>query len=291
MSETAFLSAVADFLAGAGLAPAPALLGPAEPAGAGELPAVVLSLEDLDRPRSGLGERTTLITGGALRRQIAIDLADPVLPGHPEVDLLDGARTGLTLHHGGLVRADGSEGPLGPADLTVTVDGGARTVIPAGPPDADEVRADPAEGRLLFGSALPPAGTVAVAYFLGQWEQRVSRLAGTLRVDVCAADAGDVATLSGAVLDALTGPSARTALAVLLGLSVREVGSIGLAELPAPGQGGPPGGSRRYRVRTQRLAFTWERIVDEAESSGGVIARVQVDSDVDGAGAEEMIIA
>ena len=100
--------------------------------------------------------------------------------------LLNDARTILTLPHGGLVRQDGSTGPLTAADLSVTVGGTNRPVV-TGPPAGDEVRADPQVGQLTFATPLPGTGTVEALYLLGQWEQRLARLAGTLRVDVCRA--------------------------------------------------------------------------------------------------------
>jgi hypothetical protein len=56
VAENAFLAAVAAFLQGrSDLAPAAAGIGVAEPAAAAELPAVVLSLEEIRRGRDGLG--------------------------------------------------------------------------------------------------------------------------------------------------------------------------------------------------------------------------------------------
>ena len=62
-AETAFLDALASRLSAAGLQPAPALVGSALPVALAELPALVLSLDDLRRQGAGLGERASLVIG------------------------------------------------------------------------------------------------------------------------------------------------------------------------------------------------------------------------------------
>jgi len=262
VAENEFLQAVATYLGGAGLAPAPASIGIAEAAGPNELPAIVLSLEATARTGNGLGQRAALITDGALPWQASIDLANPVLPEEPTFSLLNAARTVLTLPHGGLVRQDGSPGPLTAADLTVTVAGVARPVV-AGPPVNDQVSADPLVGQLTFATTLPPAGVVLVSYVLGQWEQRLTRIAGTLRVDTCAAAAADAGTLGGRVVDALLAPAARAGIRRLLSIALTALSSVGAVEQPV--------GLRR---RNARFAFTFEHELNRPESSGGLILRV-----------------
>lgn len=253
MAERAFLAAVRAHLSGAGLVPAPALVGPAEPETADELPALVLSLDAAERPGSGLGEHTSLVVG-ALRWQAAVDLADPVLPGDPATRLLDPARRTLILPHGGLVRADGTEGPLGPGDLAVTVNGNTRSFT-----------SDPASGTLTFAAALPATGTVAASYFVGQWERRVERLAGVLRVDACAATGAEAAALSDAALDALAGERVRQGVRRLLSFGVAGVSSIGAAEQDT-----------KLRRRTLRFSFVFEHEIDRPDSSGGVIRSIPI---------------
>jgi hypothetical protein len=267
--ESAFLASVASFLSGLPLSPAPKSVSVVEPAATGELPAVVLSLEQSARPRIGLGERGEVITGGALPWTSRIDLANPRLPEDPSFSLLSEDRTRLTLPHGGLVRANGGVGALGPADLTVTVDGAPRTVV-AGPPGPGEVSADPTVGLLTFEAALPGTGLVEVSYFLGQWERRVERLTGVLRVDTCAGAAAAAVELSDAVVEALLGPGARSAVARLISLQLRSLGSVGVPEEAAP----------QARRRVARLGFEFERDVDRPESSGGVIRQIPVVANV-----------
>src|SRR5436305_2481038 len=266
IAENDLLAAVAAWLAAAGLAPAPALLGVAEPAAGSELPAIVLALESLTRSGNGVGERGALVSG-ALPWQATIDLANPLLqtsPEEPGLRLLDPARPALPLPHGGLVKRDGSAGPLDGDDLTVKAGGVDRPVV-AAPPAGLGVSADREVGRLTFATPLPAAGSVEATYFLGQWEQRLTRLAGTLRVDVCAAQAGDAAALSTAVVTALLDPGARGAIRRLLALSVTALGSVGAPEA-----------SFNLRRRTARFAFAYEQEINRPESSGGVIAAIPV---------------
>ena len=253
MAERAFLSAVQAHLAGAGLAPAPALVGPAEPEKAGDLPALVISLEAAERAGSGVGERVAPVTG-ALRWQATVDLANPVLPDDPSTVLLDAARKTLVLPHGGLVRADGTEGPPGPGDLVVTVNGNSRVFT-----------ADPATGTLVFATALPATGKVAAQYFVGRWERRVERLSGVLRVDACGKTGAEAAALSDAVLDALAGERVRRGVQRLLSFSVAAVSSIGAAEQQT-----------KLRRRVLRFSFVFERSVDRPDSSGGVIRSIPI---------------
>jgi hypothetical protein len=267
MVEDAFLQATASLLSGTALSPVPLLVGISEPQTPEELPTVVLSLEDCQRFGQGLGKRSVLVTDGALAVQASIDLAHPVLPEDPSFTLLDPSRTVLVLPHSGQVRADGGPGPLGPADLTVSVAGVARTVVTGIPSAADEVSLSPLDGRLRFGAALPASGETRATYFLGQWEQCTERISGVLRVDVCAAAPADVASLGASVLGALMSPAATASLRRLLSLSVRSLSSVG----------GKETGTDLHR-RTIRLAFVYEREINRPESSGGVITRIPIET-------------
>src|SRR5260370_34434636 len=121
MAETAFLTAVQGYLQSSLQNPAPALIGVAEPETVGQLPAVVLSLESTERAANGLGERSTLITEGALLWTVTIDLANPVLPEDPTFRLLDNARLRLILPPGGQAPQDATTGPPAPGRLSATV--------------------------------------------------------------------------------------------------------------------------------------------------------------------------
>ena len=263
-AETAFLDALASRLAAAGLLPAPALVGGALPVAAAELPALVLSLDDLRRQGAGLGERASLITG-ALPVAARIDLANPVLPEEPSFNLLSADRLSLVLPHGGWVKDDGSDGLLSPADLQVSVDGAPRTVVNAAPL-ANQVRPDAATGTLLFGAPLPPAGLVLATYRVGQWERRVQPIAGVLHIDVRAVSSVDVAALSSGLLDALDTDAGRPS-----GLRKLAPLSLGAVALADPAQAGARG-------RALRFSFEYEHIIDRPDSSGGVIRRVPITS-------------
>ncbi|MBL8481482.1 MAG: hypothetical protein JNJ60_04760 [Rhodocyclaceae bacterium] len=264
-AESAFLAAVADLLANhTQLVPAPASIGPAEPAQNTDLPAVVLSLEQVARLGAGLGERSALITDGALPVRATIDLANPVLPGEPGFVLLSADRRTLILPHGGLRQADGGEGPLGPADLSVSVAGAAQTVVNA-PPGAGQVRADALIGQLLFGAPLPATGNVVANYVLGQWERRVTEIAGTLCVVVRDAGADSVASLSDGVLDALMA-APRNSLPGLRKIALSDLSSISVRDTALANS----------RARTARFSFDFEHELNMPESSGGVIARIPI---------------
>lgn len=263
MAENAFLAALGAYLTAAALIPKPKAIGIAEP-DATSLPAVVLSLEQTERAGNGLGERATLVTDSALPWQVSIALDNPVLPEEPSFRLLDNTRTVLILPHGGLVQHDGSEGPLTGNDLTVKVDGTSRPVVASSPTGA-QVSADPVIGQLMFGSPLPATGSVDVTYFLGQWEQRLARISGTLRVDTCSANVADTSALSAAVVDALLHPTAKTDVRRLLAIGLTALSSVGMPEAPVA-----------LRRRTARFSFVFEQEINQPESSGGIIRRVPI---------------
>jgi hypothetical protein len=262
LAETEFIASVESFLATLALTPAPAI-GVAEPADPSALPAVVISLEETGAVHPGVGERTSLITG-ALRWTVTIDLANPVLADPPPpFDLLDPTRTQLTLPHGGQVRADGTTGPLGAADVSISV-GAAALALVAGVPTGNQFAVDPAVGAVTLGTPLPATGTLTAGYFLGQWEQRISRIAGTLRVDVCAAAADDTRGLADQILAALAGARARAAIPRLNALVPSNVSSVGAPD-PASGNA---------RRRTLRFTFDFENEINQPDSSGGVIREI-----------------
>ena len=244
------------------LAPAPTLLGPVEPLAAGDLPALVVSLQPAGRLGNGLGERASLVTDGALPIHTEIDLAHPFLPDDPLFPLVTPDRTHLQLPHGGLVRADGSESTLTGADLKVKVAGVAQTLVAANP-GANSFTADRLAGILVFGNPLPASGPVAADYFVGQWERRVFQGTGEFRLDVVATDAATVGSLSAAVMDGLASPGASHDFPKLLPI---EIGSIGSADPPLA----------TARKRTVRFSFQYELIVDAPDSSGGIIRQIPV---------------
>jgi hypothetical protein len=263
-AETAFFDALAAYLRTPGLlAPAPARIGNAEPTIAAELPAIVLSLDEVQRLGAGLGERAALITDGALPVSARIDLANPVLPEEPGFRLLSDDRRTLVLPHGGWVKADGTTGALSSADLQVSVDSAPRAVVNAAP-GAAQVRPDALVGTLLFGAPLPPAGTVVATYVLGQWERRVTPIAGLLRIELRATAAADLVTLAAAVADAFDEGAALPS-----GLRKMVLGQMSSIGAPVAALANARGSSLRYR-------FEYEHVINRPDSSGGVIARIPI---------------
>jgi hypothetical protein len=255
MAELAFLAAVRDFLAATPL-----------------VPAVVLSLDSTERKRVGLGDRSELMTG-ALRVQASIDLANPFLPDDQDFSLVDDTRRVVILPHGGLVRADGAEAttPLAPEDISVRLDGAPVTVV-SGAPNAGEVQADPVEGTLRFGTALPVAGTLRIEYFLGQWERRVERIAGVLRVDTCAATAADASQLGDSVTTRLLSSDASGSIVQLIALSLASLSSVDRRPPPSPPDAVGIGHFRRRAL----CAFEFQHLIDRVDSSGGVIRSIPI---------------
>ena len=267
MIEQALLDRLEDLVGALALTPAPKLVGVIEPATTTDLPAVVVSIEQSSRLGNGLGDRTVVITDGALAWKADVNLANPVLPGDPPFMLVSGNRLQLTLPHGGLVRSDGTTGALAAPDIQVTVKGVAQTLVQSAPA-ANQFTVDPLTGTLVFGAALPADGLVEAHYFLGQWEQRLVRSQGVLKLAVLATDAAAVRDLSNTVLAALG--DARTPVPGLSQFAVMEIGSIGAAD--------PPLAARRRAVR---FRFEFEQEINVPESSGGVIQRISVQADVE----------
>jgi hypothetical protein len=273
--EISFLAAVKTFLDGLSLSPEPKV-AMAEPVAALDLPAVVLSLEQAARPSVGLGDQGTVIRNGALAWSADIDLASPYLPDDPEhtFSLLSGDRLKLTLPHGGLVHQDGTaDTPLTGADLIVTVAGTNRPVVPAAPAGL-QVLPDALTGVLTFATALPATGMVNATYFLGQWERRVERLNGVLRLDVLAASTADAQAVADGVLNALLDPAAKQNLPRLQSIALQSLTSIGPPETAAA----------NARRRQARLEFKFEHDVDRPESAGGVIQQIPLTANVGLAG-------
>jgi hypothetical protein len=171
--------------------------------------------------------------------------------------LLGTDRRTLTLPHGGLIRGDGLDGALGPADIAVSVGGIPRSPVAANP-QAAEFSLDALTGQLTFGAPLPNAGEVVADYHLGQWERRAFLIAGTLAVTVRAAAAAETAELGAAVGRAL---ARQNGLAGLKRLSLVSIGPVEIA-IAVLGN---------TRGQTAEYAFEYEHIVNAPASSGGII--------------------
>jgi hypothetical protein len=262
MIEKALLDAFVAQLSDLSLTPAPALVGVIEPAASADLPALVVAIEHSERLGGGLGERSALVRIGALAWEQRVDLASPLLPGSPEVRLVSDDGRQLSLAYGGLVRKTGVHGPLGAADFTLTIDGAPLTLV-ASNPGADQFSVEPIAGVLSFGAPLPPSGSLVCGFFLGQWEQRVARGSGRLRLSVFAGSAAVARDLSDAALLALG--RSRAPFAGASRFDVAEIGSVAAVPTLA-------GAS----VRVARFRFEFEQQINEPESTGGIIQRIPV---------------
>lgn len=269
MAEVAFLSAMRDYLAGpAGITPAFATAGFANAGRNASFPLLSLSLSAVERVDIGLGGGAAEVSDGALPVVSTIDLANPVLEGADGFSLLDEPRTGLTLPHGGLIRADGLPGALGPSDLAVTVDGAPRVLV-ADTPSGDEFTADPLVGQLTFATALPATGSLVATYHLGIWERSTTLIRGTLDMDVWDSDVTRLVTVSDQSVRAVLG-TVDDGLSGVQKMSLVALGPIG-DEQPNPLDG---------RMRRAQFAFEYEHVVDLPVSSGGIITRVATTSEL-----------
>jgi len=257
------LAAVVDALAErlrSGLPPA-TRVGDTTPTAA-EVPAVTVAVRDAGTPLPGVGRTPRGTRRGALQVTAAVDLADPVVElDGDRVPLLSEDRRTLTLPHGQLVRADGTDDtPFDDEDITASGAGGPFSVV-AGDPQPGEVRPDPVTGTLRFGAPLPATGTVTVTYHLGQWDVRTLRYAGTVDVAASAADAAATAALArqiGTLLDRPHPDFAR--------LQPTAWGAVALA---VPDADTPA-------TQVLSYAFDFEREEPSLPSGGGLIRTVDV---------------
>jgi hypothetical protein len=258
---SSLLDAVRQSLAAA-LSPAPALIGGGYPVKPNELPAVAISLGDVSEPLLGLGRMPAPTLQGALPVETTVDLADPVVTFPDEVvHLLSGDRTTLSLPHGPLVRADGTDSqPWAAGDIHVVL--GPTTFAPVeGPPAAGQVQVLPDVGQLRFSPPLPATGSLRIDSFVGEWEVRTARYEGQLTVELFAADLAGVEALSHQVELALDEP----AIPGLQRLSPTSWGPVGAAD----------GARAAGRSRALTYRFSFESI-EPRLAAGGLITTIAV---------------
>ena len=266
MGLAALTDAFATYLESV-IEPAPALVGATYPSVSTDLPAVVISCTGARQQLRGIGRLPAPSATGALRVTDTVDLANPVAT-FPDavVTLLSGDRKTLTLLHGPLVAADGTDTTFGASDLDVKVGATVFSVV-EGAPGAGQVQPDPDLGVLHFGAALPATGALTASYFVGEWEVRTERYQGTLLVETFAGDATAVDTLSRAVEAALLEPSGS--------------GPVGLNEIePTSWLPIDAAGATRASARGRALAFTfdYELVEPHVGAGGGLISTVSVNS-------------
>jgi hypothetical protein len=274
----------------AGLPESAASVGTGAPTAPAGVPAVLLSIPDASRVSAGIGDVPGMgnAPGARVRRPIAvhstIDLADPVLRS-PEGDLellLEGRRV-LRLPHGGLVHADGSEPPppLAAGDLVLRLDGVPLTLV-TGAPQPGQFQVDPAAAQALGYADAAASGVVRLGapasgerieaeYFLGEYEQAVVRYRGRMSIAVYAPSDAEVDALSDAV-GALLQRGALPQQSTAYMLSATSWGAIVAPEPPLTG----------VRCRTIGVRFDCELADVRLPSGGGVVARVDIQTKLDG---------
>jgi len=245
-----------------GLPPVDALA----PAASGDVPRVTVSVDDAVPGFRGLGQAPAPPQRGALRVDVALDLADPVLHlGGEDVPLLSTNRRVLQLPHGAVVREAGDDlPPFTATDLSVRR--GATTFAPVHQaPAAGQVQLDIPSGALTFPSPLAATGTLELGYFVGLWEVRVERFTATVHLDVAHDDADEHAALTAAVEDALAADQWPAGSGVRSIEQTSVSAATVIAGLPAAN-------------RTRRLSFhvDVERIDPVIRTSGGPITSIEV---------------
>lgn len=265
---------LATFLAGKVGLPA-ASVGGAVPALASELPALALSMTGVTQARAGVGNRPRPTQRQALRIAVELDVAAPFVVDGETVPLIsDGGRV-LILPTGPLVRPSGDDPPLAAGELVITIDGHA-VDFATGTPGPGEFAIDPAAATTLgfgdpdragvvrFGTPLT-TGTLRAVYHVGQWDLTATRFRGELRVDVFAASAAAVDTLSRGVADALAG-SPDAGPGRFYELTPSSWGPIAAAPAPLT--------AARTRALTYRLDYELEEPL--IRTAGALISRVKV---------------
>jgi hypothetical protein len=134
-----------------------------------------------------------------------------------------------------------------------------------GAPAVGQVQPDANLSALHFGAALPATGTLAVSYFVGQWEVRTERYQGTLLVEAFAADAPAVDSLSREIETALLDPPGTP----LAGLDRIEPTSWQAIEEAGPTRA-------HARGRALAFAFDYELVSPLIGGGGGLISTVSV---------------
>lgn len=256
--------AIADFLAPR-LDPPMISIGGGLPRSAADVPAIAMSMDHVTVAGAGVGANATSVMVGALPITSNIDLADPVLRfPHETVDLVSGDRLSLTVPHGPLVKADGSENDaLEAADIAIGIDGAPLTIA-AESPSAGEFSVDQDAGLIAVGDPLPAAGELSANYFVGRWEVETVRLSGALHMDLFIRTIASVEDLTQKIF-------ALFATHEIAGL--KKIGVTAMSAIDAPVR--PTGNTRTRRISFE---FTYEHATPRIPTGGGVISGVDFTS-------------
>jgi hypothetical protein len=244
----------------------PPAVGSAPVLEVGDLPRITVSVDAATPAMRSVGQVPGPVETGALRIDVSIDLADPILhlPGE-DVALISPDRRTFQLPHGSVVNASGDDtAPFAASDLLVRV--GATSFAPVhSTPTASQVSLDIASGALTFRGPLPATGTIELGYFVGTWEVRVERFAATAHLDIAATSQASLGLLVTSVEQALTASRIDPAI------GIRRIEPVALSSA-APISGLPPA------VRRQRLSYQidFELVEPIVPTSGGPIRRIEV---------------
>lgn len=270
-------TAITDYL-GSRLDPPMVSIGGGLPRVADDVPAIAMSMADVTVSGAGVGADATSVMQGALPIISDIDLVDPVLRFPNEsVDLISGDRLFLTVPHGPLVTANGSDtDPLEAADVTIGIDGAPLAFV-TGSPAAGQFSVDKNAGVIAVGEALPATGELSATYFVGRWEVETVRLSGTLHLDLFIRTTTSVEALTQQVFALL-------ATHTISGL--RKIAVTAMTTIDAPDR--PTGNTRTRRIS---FDFTYEHATPRIPTGGGVISTVDITSQLrNGQGLEKTLV-
>lgn len=238
-----------------------ASIGVALPRLTADLPNISLALNNLQIPSIGLGQHTEVVSG-ALGVETVIDLAQPILESADgSVTLITADRLLATLLHGGLVDQDGTDTPLQASDIQVSINE-VPLVLNQTSPSPGQFAVSAINGQVQFGEALPASGTLRVSYFIGQWQRIIQQLSGELRLQIMSANLAEAENLSNDVVSLSTNAAEQIG-----GLS-----SLHLNQLSEINNQSFDNGVAYYRTAVWHFMF--ENIINQPESSGGIIQSI-----------------
>lgn len=236
-----------------------------------EVPAVTLSMTQLDCATVGVGGNPGKMVQGVMPVSLTLDLANPVItfPGNETVKLLSEDRKNLQIPHHPLVDTDGSSPEyLQQSDVSVTV-GAVDLAVTQTVPESGQCRLSGTTGVMELGTPLGTSGELVVFYRIGQWEAQITRCSGRLQVDVFGQDTTATELLSNEVA-ALLSQNPREIMNGLTRLSPVKWGAI---EKPVA----PKGNTMR---RTLCYSFTFDHEQSVLGTGGGPIRVIDVNSEM-----------
>lgn len=272
-----FLDNLRGFL-GEGITTSQPTVGTVLPHAAEEIPAVTLSMSQLDCATVGVGGSPGKMVQGVMPVSLTLDLANPVItfPGNETVNLLSEDRMNLQIPHHPLVDNDGSSPEyLQQSDVSVTVDA-VDLAVTQTEPESGQCRLSGTTGVMELGTPLGVSGELIVFYRIGQWETQITRCSGLLQVDVFGQDTTATESLSNEVAALLS----QNLQEIMNGLTRLSPVTWGAIEKPAV----PKGNTMR---RTLCYSFNFDHEQSVLGTGGGPIRVIDVSSEM---GPEQFLI-